>query len=76
MKPARIRWLAAAAALFVLLAGYLSLNRAVTIVADGRTTTILTRAVTVGGAPGMLAFKWPQRTRFPRLPFRWSAMGR
>jgi len=50
MPPARIRWLAAGSALLVLLLGYLSLNRAVTIVADGRTTTIITHAVTVGGA--------------------------
>ena len=50
MTPARIRWLAASAALIVALLGYLSLNRAVTIVADGRTTTLLTQAVTVGGS--------------------------
>lgn len=48
MTPARIRWLAAAAALLVLLFGYLSLNRSVTIRADGREMTFYTRAITVG----------------------------
>ncbi len=50
MTAVRIRWLAAGAALIVVLVGYLSLNRAVTILADGHTTTLLTHAVTVGGA--------------------------
>lgn len=50
MTPARIRWLALAAAVLVLLAGYASLIKTVTIVADGRVTTILTRALTVEAA--------------------------
>lgn len=50
MTPARIRWLALATAVVVVLAGYASLFKTVTIVADGRVTTILSRALTVGAA--------------------------
>ncbi len=50
MNPARIRWLAAGAALLVLALGYLSLNRQVTVLADGRAHEIVTRALTVRGA--------------------------
>ncbi|MCW5878951.1 MAG: DUF348 domain-containing protein [Anaerolineales bacterium] len=50
MTPRHIRWLALATAVVVLLAGYASLTKTVTIVADGRVTTILTRALTVGAA--------------------------
>ncbi|MEX2144604.1 MAG: ubiquitin-like domain-containing protein [Anaerolineales bacterium] len=50
MTPARIRWFAAGSALLVLLLGYLALNRTLTIHADGRSITITTKALTVGGA--------------------------
>lgn len=50
MTPQRIRWLALASALLVLLLGYMSLNRSVTILADGQAHVISTRAITVGGA--------------------------
>ncbi|MEX2160511.1 MAG: ubiquitin-like domain-containing protein [Anaerolineales bacterium] len=50
MTLARIRWIAASAALLVALFGFLSLTRTVTIVADGRSFSILTRAITVSGA--------------------------
>lgn len=50
MNPARIRWLALAAALLVLLLGYLASYRTVTILADGQVHTVQTRAVMVGGA--------------------------
>lgn len=50
MTLQRIRWLAIGAALLVLLAGYLALQRKVTILADGRVYTLSTRAITVGGA--------------------------
>lgn len=50
MNVARIRWLAIGAALLVLALGYLSLNREVTVLADGRAHEIVTRALTVRGA--------------------------
>ena len=50
MTPARIRWLALGAAMVVALLGFLSLNRRVTIIVDGRTISITTRALTVGWA--------------------------
>jgi len=50
MKVARIRWLAIGASLLVLGLGYLSLNRQVTVLADGRAHEIITRALTVRGA--------------------------
>jgi len=50
MTPARVRWLALVAALLVLLAGYLSLTRSVTILADGQAIKVATRAITVRGA--------------------------
>ncbi|MEX1248715.1 MAG: ubiquitin-like domain-containing protein [Anaerolineales bacterium] len=50
MTPARIRWLALGAALVVALLGFLSLNRRVTIIVDGRTISITTRSLTVGWA--------------------------
>ncbi len=50
MNIARIRWLAIGAGLLVLALGYLSLNREVTVLADGRAHEIVTRALTVRGA--------------------------
>jgi uncharacterized protein YabE (DUF348 family) len=50
MSPHRIRWLAIFAALIVILLGYLSLNRTVTILADGEAHIITTKAFTVGAA--------------------------
>lgn len=50
MNIARIRWLAVGAGLLVLALGYLSLNREVTVLADGRAHEVVTRALTVRGA--------------------------
>jgi len=50
MQVARIRWIALAAGAFVLVLGYASLTRTVTIMADGDVATIATRALTIGGA--------------------------
>lgn len=50
MSPARLRWLAVIAAGVVLAAGYFSLTREVTVLADGRAYELATRAVTVSGA--------------------------
>lgn len=50
MTPARLRWFGAIAFILVLGAGYLSLTRHVTVLADGRAYELNTRAVTVGGA--------------------------
>jgi uncharacterized protein YabE (DUF348 family) len=50
MSPQRIRWLAIFAALAVIIVGYLSLNRTVTILADGEAHIVTTKAITVGGA--------------------------
>lgn len=50
MQVTRVRWLAVAAALLVLVLGYASLTRTVTIMADGEVVTFATRALTVGSA--------------------------
>ncbi|MDA1329501.1 MAG: ubiquitin-like domain-containing protein [Chloroflexi bacterium] len=50
MTPVRIRLIALIAALLVLLAGYLSLNREVTILVDNQAIKIVTRAPFVWGA--------------------------
>jgi uncharacterized protein YabE (DUF348 family)/3D (Asp-Asp-Asp) domain-containing protein len=50
MNPRRIRILALLAALLVLAAGYLALNRRITILVDGRAHELVSHAVTVGGA--------------------------
>ncbi len=50
MRFNRIRWFALGAALLVLVFGYASLIRTVTVMADGALTTIATHALTVGGA--------------------------
>lgn len=50
MSRVRIRFFAVGAALLVLLVGYLSLNRTVTVLADGQAITVVTRALTVRGA--------------------------
>jgi uncharacterized protein YabE (DUF348 family) len=50
MNIARLRWVALAAALFVLAFGYLSLTRTVTVLVDGAAVEVSSRAVTVGGA--------------------------
>jgi len=50
MTRARIRWLAAAAALLVIGLGYLALYRRVTILVDGGAQTVFTHALTVGFA--------------------------
>jgi uncharacterized protein YabE (DUF348 family) len=47
---ARIRWIAAIAAILILLLGYAALTRAVTIIVDGESIRIATRALTVSGA--------------------------
>ena len=50
MSPQRIRWLALAAIPVVLLIGYMASFRSATILVDGESIEISTRALTVGGA--------------------------
>lgn len=50
MSPQRIRWLAVAAAVLVLLAAVLAWRKTVIILADGTAYTVTTRALTVGSA--------------------------
>jgi uncharacterized protein YabE (DUF348 family) len=46
---ARIRWIAVSAALLILILGYAALTRAVTVMVDGDSISIATRAITVRG---------------------------
>ncbi len=70
MNLARIRWLALAAAGLILLAGYLSLTKVVTVIADGGTTTVASRAITVGGALKAAGIQLDPRDE--TIPSTWS----
>lgn len=50
MTISKIRWVAIAVAVAIIVLGYLSLSRTVTVLADGRSFTVTTRALTVRGA--------------------------
>ena len=50
MSPKNVRWIAVAVGILAVAIGYLSLNRTVTILADGQAHVVSTRAITVGGA--------------------------
>jgi uncharacterized protein YabE (DUF348 family) len=69
MTRARVRWLALAAALIVLAAGYLSLNRRVTVLADGNAYELATRAVTVRGALHALGLQLGAKDQVEPSPF-------
>ncbi len=69
MTRARVRWLALAAALIVLAAGYLSLNRRVTVLADGKAYELTTRAVTVRGALHALGLQLGAKDQVEPSPF-------
>ncbi|MCW5874409.1 MAG: DUF348 domain-containing protein [Anaerolineales bacterium] len=50
MTPARLRWLALAALVLVLVVSYVASTRQVTVLADGRAQVLTTRALTVASA--------------------------